>query len=868
MATDTDPVSESASVPTPTDHRGVDGMSSTLVAGPPGNNLPSDPLETNGLASTVRAGRERTGEPLQRGDSVGRYLVLGRVGHGGMGVVYSAHDPDLDRKVALKLLLLENRTGSEGSVRLLREAQALARLSHPNVVAVHDVGTLADRVWIAMEFVEGHTIGTWLKEKRRPWRAVLAVFLQAGEGLQAAHEAGFVHRDFKPENVMMTPGGRVKVMDFGLARVERTGSGEAASRSDTEPRHQDVLLTRTGDLLGTPRYMAPEQWDGTGTDGRTDQFSFCVALWEALYGETPFVGDTIAEIALSVKQGRLKPTPEGSGVPVWLRKIVLRGLQVDPAARWATMKELLRALHEDPTRRNRLLWAAVLLTIMSVGAALAWSRELARRTETIASLLEVADEDMKAAREAIDRAMTRRGEAFRAFDVGKAEFGEELWTQYLADVPTAEEKLAQVTPKLESALSLDGSREDVRAKLLDALLERARMTELAARGELAVKEQVERLRVYDLDGEHVARWDAPGILTVRTEPLGARVLLERYVDERGRLKPAAGEALGATPTEPRTLAHGSYRLRLELEGRAPVLYPVLLARAEELVLDIVLPTTSVPDGFVYVPAGRFLYGAECPEVMRGALYAEPLHQVETGAYLIAALEVTFADYIEFLEALPADRRRELIGAGTSETLQEGVRLSELSGGGWQLEIHQGTRAYSARSDQELVYEGRTRRERVPWAKLPVTGLSFADAELYMNWLDSTGRVPGARFCTEYEWERAARGADGRSFAHGARLDPTDANFSATYGRVSSAFGPDPVGSYSHTTTPFGLYDTVGNAYEMTVPQHKPDTMVVRGGAYFYDAWGARADNRFEVGRIFRHSTLGLRVCATWPPPGR
>jgi formylglycine-generating enzyme required for sulfatase activity len=210
----------------------------------------------------------------------------------------------------------------------------------------------------------------------------------------------------------------------------------------------------------------------------------------------------------------------------------------------------------------------------------------------------------------------------------------------------------------------------------------------------------------------------------------------------------------------------------------------------------------------------------------------------------------------------------MIGAGASETLQEGVRLTELSGGGWQLEIHQGSRVYTARGDQELVYEGRTRRERVSWTDLPVTGLSFADAESYMQWLDSTGKVPGARFCTEYEWERAARGADGRSFAHGERLDPTDANFSATYGRVSSAFGPDPVGSYPHTMTPFGLYDTVGNAYEMTVPQHSRDTMVVRGGAYFYDAWGARADNRFEVGTVFRHSTLGLRVCATWPPPGR
>ena len=242
---------------------------------------------------------------LTRGATVGRYVILKLVGRGGMGEVYAAYDPQLDRRVALKLL--HHQAGGDGSSRtarerLLREAKTIARLSHPNVVVVHDAGEIEGRVFIAMEFIEGHTLGAWLAAAPRGWREVRDVFLAAGEGLAAAHEAGFVHRDFKPQNVMVGRDGAVRVMDFGLASgaAALTEDGDAAVHREAagvDVRGAPVALTRTGMLLGTPLYMAPEQFKAHPAYARSDQFSFCVALHESLYGEHPFPKDSFGVLA-------------------------------------------------------------------------------------------------------------------------------------------------------------------------------------------------------------------------------------------------------------------------------------------------------------------------------------------------------------------------------------------------------------------------------------------------------------------------------------------------------------------------------------------------------------------------------------------
>jgi serine/threonine protein kinase/tetratricopeptide (TPR) repeat protein len=348
--------------------------------------------------------------PLGRGSSIGRYVVLGLVGRGGMGEVYAAYDPELDRKVAVKLLRVKAGNGvslTEGRQRTLREAQAIARLSHPNVVVAYDVGTFEDKVFIAMEFVEGNTVTFWVEQQPRTWREVLRVFVAAGRGLIAAHEKGLVHRDFKPDNVMVGRDGQVRVMDFGLARqMDKPGfrerrpraAGSASSRGDIEVGtgtlpldqgtlvlHQgqgessdmqssvsglfDARLTRTGAMMGTPAYMAPEQFFGKETDARTDQFSFCVSLYEALYGERPFPGKKLTELTANVVQGTVRDAPAGTKVPFWVRRILLRGLRSAPAERFPSMAEMLEALEKDPraTRRKWAVWAAVALLPVAVG---------------------------------------------------------------------------------------------------------------------------------------------------------------------------------------------------------------------------------------------------------------------------------------------------------------------------------------------------------------------------------------------------------------------------------------------------------------------------------------------------------------------
>ena len=319
---------------------------------------------------------------LAIGDRVGRYLVLSALGAGGMGVVFAAYDPQLDRKVALKVLRANlGANTKEARARLKREAQAIARLSHPNVVGVYEVGAMDDGdVYIAMEFVEGDTLTTWLKRWPRSWREILEVFHQAGRGLAAAHSVGLLHRDFKPDNVLVGGDGRVRVTDFGLARsvVVPEGPAEpgplhfrpeevAHPRPEASPLHAE--LTATGTVLGTPRYMAPEQLTGPDIDARSDQFSFCVALYEALYGTHP-LPDASAASMLEHDAPASAP-PEHTRVPAAIGRAVQRGLARDRARRFPSMEVLLAALVapvERPVARIAI-GAGLVLAIAAVATA-------------------------------------------------------------------------------------------------------------------------------------------------------------------------------------------------------------------------------------------------------------------------------------------------------------------------------------------------------------------------------------------------------------------------------------------------------------------------------------------------------------------
>ncbi|HET7500333.1 MAG TPA: serine/threonine-protein kinase [Kofleriaceae bacterium] len=303
-------------------------------------------------ASVPDAPRPKPKPEAMQGRVLGRYTVTERIGSGAMGVVFRADDFGLGRQVALKVL---HRPDDELTDRLVREARSMAQVNHPNVVGVYDVGVTDGTTYIAMELVTGTSLRLW-QQQPHTVAEIVEAYIAAGRGLAAAHAAGIVHRDFKPDNCLVGGDGRIRVTDFGLA----------AARPGESARPTDINLTASGSVLGTPAYMAPEQFTGGNIDPRTDQFNFCVALYEALYGSRPFSGKDFDDLGDNVCAGKVRPAPAGSRVSGALRAIVLRGLRVRPGDRFPTMDHLLAELGRDRARP----WRRALLIAAAVAAAL------------------------------------------------------------------------------------------------------------------------------------------------------------------------------------------------------------------------------------------------------------------------------------------------------------------------------------------------------------------------------------------------------------------------------------------------------------------------------------------------------------------
>lgn len=378
------------------------------------------------VAETPREEHQRPGkrrgcrkdELLAPGEHVDHYVVLEHLGSGGMGAVYKVYDPELNRMVALKLLRGDRTSSVTHKARLVREAQALARLAHPNVVPVYAAGEIGDAVFIIMELVEGHTLEQWLAERPCSVAEIIPIFAAAGRGLYAAHCGGLVHRDVKPRNVLVGKDGRVRILDFGLARTVSessldsnahdradlagpAGCGEPPGSPDSIAEHSartdnlvESSLTRTGLLVGTPRYMAPEQYLHAKVGAEADQFGLCVSLYYAVYGQYPFPGKSLAQLKRNVLSGRMNELPRRRGVPARLRRAILRGLSIDPAGRHASMSALVAELERKGIwTRLRPIAATMLVTLMVVavlaGSWLLWQRHAAsqarERREAVAA---------------------------------------------------------------------------------------------------------------------------------------------------------------------------------------------------------------------------------------------------------------------------------------------------------------------------------------------------------------------------------------------------------------------------------------------------------------------------------------------------
>ena len=310
----------------------------------------SSPFSEDGVEAAAirrRVAEQLFGEvspPVQ----IGRYEILSRIGAGGMGVVYAGRDPELDRQVALKVVTHRRSEDPRSRELMLEEARALARLSHPNVVQIHEVGEHQGAIFLALELVEGETLASWQRHPGRGWREILAAYVDAGRGLAAAHGLGVIHRDVKPSNVLVGVDGRARVVDFGLARaIDATADATTAERGETE-------VSYGGPVAGTPAYMSPEQARGLGCDARSDLFSLCVALFEGLYGIRPFEGPERLQLEERVQARVLwRRVPRGSKVPRWILEVLARGLQPDPQQRFLDVEELIASLEVTPRRIRR-----------------------------------------------------------------------------------------------------------------------------------------------------------------------------------------------------------------------------------------------------------------------------------------------------------------------------------------------------------------------------------------------------------------------------------------------------------------------------------------------------------------------------------
>jgi eukaryotic-like serine/threonine-protein kinase len=560
----------------------------------------------------------------------------------------------------------------------------------------------------------------------------------------------------------------------------------------------------------------------------------------------------------------------------------LEEARVLEASRLGPREQTFLQASQRAMRRQRLWRAGAVLLLGLIAAAAYGVPRLQAYWETqafVRTRLEDARRAMADGSRFTESASQLREEALTLFD-GEVPPGlkpppppkerwakaEETWIAALNALDQAESDHDQAEQLLEAALERVPGHVEVRKLLADLTLERIRLAERFHRkGERArLLRRFERLAA---DNEELRkRLEVPAELQVETEPAGATVELWRYVEEQGarQRKPVPGlTSLGMTPTATVQLPAGSYHLRLRLEGHVPVDLPLVLERGAQERVHLVLPT-SVPEGYVYVPPGCFLMGSDDPEDVRDFLHSTPLHRMcMREGYLIGRHEVTVGDWLEYLKTLPE-------GAAARRVLEEpsfggpgAVELERLPSGVWSYWLRRVSGSVHQASEGEpFCYPSRPGQPCMDWRRFPLTGVSVKDLNGYLAWLDSTGRLPGARLCGEREWERAARGADGRKYPHGDRLQPAEANFDATYSRQDESFGPDAVGAHPESASPFDLLDMAGNAYEAT-RAHTPDLgeIVLRGGAWYYERVTTRAANRVPGTRTLRDATVGVRLCA-------
>jgi serine/threonine-protein kinase len=800
---------------------------------------------------------------------LGRFAVERELGRGGMGRVLEARDPDLGRRVAVKVLLGGAGATPPQLARFLTEAQVTGQLEHPNIVPVYELGrTEAGEVYIVLKRVSGRSLRDVLRGLRsgdadpREWsrHRLLSVFVQVCNAVAYAHERGVLHRDLKPDNVMLGEFGEVLVMDWGVARAASSSSpvapappapfSPAAPEADTD-RHHPVPTPRTGSspgrispsspsytqegvLVGTPGYMSPEQASGmvAELDGRSDVWSLGAILHEILVGQPPF-SETKPRALLALAFAE-PPDPRARSfdrrIPDEIAEVCLQAMAPDRARRIASAASLAAAVQaflEGSRRRDQALGrVAQARTAWQEYVALgavheqlsAREKRLAERTPPWTPLAEKAE--LLAARADLAELEPRRARVF-----------------------------GDVVAHCEKALSHEPDNADARAVLAEAYWEKLEDAE-RRRDRAGASYYAERVRAHD-DGHWAARLDGAGTLTLRTSPPGALVFCRRF-ERRGLVWPLVEDRiLGVTPLEDVPLAMGSYLLTLKLPGRSDTLYPVYIPRCRKW--------TSGPDpvplhtdaqigaGFAYVPPGPFVCGGD-PQAPRSL----PLSEPELPGFFLSVFPATMADYAEFLSALHA------------RDPEQAWRRSPRAETGLRDARHQ----YFERPRADGRYRVPEKdRDGDPWdPRWPAFGISWLDCMAYVEWLSAHTGVPHA-LPTELEWEKAARGVDGRWFPWGDELDPSLCKMRDSRAGVPA---PEPVGAFPADVSVYGVRDLAGSKREFCGdPSFDGDgeQRPLRGGSGVADAQGCRAAYRGSHALDKGNTNFSFRVVRRVPLRG-
>ncbi len=770
-------------------------------------------------------------------EEAGRYQFGKELGKGGHGIVTLVHDTDIGRRVALKTLRSATKATGTELERFVEEVQVTGQLEHPNIVPVHELGALSNgEVFFTMKLVEGRTLEQIIAGLRKGNPSVRKAFnrnrmigiLQAVcQGVGFAHAKGVVHRDLKPANIMLGDYGEVLVMDWGLAKVrgvpDRRSSDLVPVTTDRSQRDGDETLA--GTIKGTPAYMSPEQAMGRIDliDERSDVYSIGVILYEMLCLQRPHMGRDPMKVIKAVVREPIAPLRERAphmNIPEELEGITMRCLQKNPGKRYPTalaVHEELENFLEGTKRRQQ---AALRV---QEGNRLAGRYEILRR---------------ESARLTQQHAEQSRGVSPWA-DIGQKRPVWEAEESAEAKETEAIDTFGASINRYVQALGYDP--ENLEAKRGLAALYWSKFREAEQVRDVKNMRYFRALvELYD-DGSYAKYLKGDGLLSVDSQPRGARVELAVFEERDRKLAPVDTRDLGETPLEKVPVAMGSYRLTLSAEGMSPVIRPVYVGRRQHLLVRVQMyEPGAISDGFLFIPGGPFIMGGD-PD----ALDAVERSQPHVGDFAIAELPVTMAQYQEFINHLVE-----------ADPMMAQFRVPRQPGGIDPI--------FTRGPDGKYFVPAFDRQNNMMNPQFPVFGISWEDAAAYLEWRSEQDGVT-YRLPTDAEWEKAARGVDGRFYPWGDRFDFVFCLVNASRGGHPQ---PEPVGAIPSDCSPYGVRDMAGGVREWCADwfDETRELKVVRGGAWDLGAHATRVCNRSGAAVQDVDGNLGFRAVQELLPP--